>query len=230
MIAATDQFRRWKNGVVFAAIAVAGAALIYLWAVLQKAHAPAPLIQAEAPSEGYTIQWVEAPPPAELPAVPTRAAMSTSRKMTSAAPVVVEPGESAWEQHIAAVLADTEHTESVKAQTLLAMLPLLPEELLQGTTQAAADRLRDEDYAASALPLLLNAQTHGMIASALFADLMERPDAIALPSLLAITRTPDHPFAAAARSNLEMLLGRDLGEDWSAWSEEIQRRLAAPQN
>ncbi len=142
---------------------------------------------------------------------------------------MVELGTPAWEQHVAAVLADTEHTDSVKAQTLLALLPVLPEELLQETTQAAIDRLRDEDYLPAALPLLLNAQTHGVIAGVLFTDLLERPDSIALPALLVVARTPAHPFASVAHADLELLLGTDHGENWPAWEAEARRRVEPAQ-
>jgi hypothetical protein len=142
---------------------------------------------------------------------------------------MLDSGESPWEQRVTALLRDAAPSESARAQALLTLLPQLPEELLQEATQSAVDRLRDEDYAASALPLVLDAKTHGMAASVLFADLMERPDGIAFPALLTIAQTPDHPFAPAAHANLELLLGHNFAEDWQAWSAEVQRRLSAPQ-
>jgi hypothetical protein len=88
------------------------------------------------------------------------------------------------------------------------MLPTLPAEALQRGTELAMQFLRDKDYAL-VRPRLLDPQTHGMIASVLFADLLERPDEIALPALLAIARIPSHPYAgrcarqsrAASRQN-----------------------------
>ncbi len=49
-----------------------------------------------------------------------------------------------------------------------------------------------------------------------------------LPALLGIARTENHPFAAAARGNLELFLNRDLGEDWEAWAGEVRRYLDLP--
>jgi hypothetical protein len=69
-----------------------------------------------------------------------------------------------------------------------------------------------------------------LAASILFADLMERPDPIALPTLLTIARTPGHPFASAAHTNLELLIGNDFANDWVQWESEVQRRLSAPRN
>lgn len=231
MNAAIDQLRQWKLGVVFAALAITAAALACLGVSIWRRGAPEPVASLAAAPAPYSIQWVDGVPAAENGAAPELVpARRVVRSNAPTQPVIVEPGESAWEQQIAAVLADSEHTESVKARTLLAMLPVLPEELLQMVTQAAVERLRDEDYAANALPLLLNTQTHGMIASVLFDDLLERPDNLTLPALLALARTPDHPFAAAAQTNLELLLGRDFDEDWTQWEAEVQRRLIPQPN
>ena len=79
---------------------------------------------------------------------------------------------------------------------------------------------------AFSLPLVLNVQTHGAIMSEMFRDLMERPAAVSLPTLLAIARTPEHPYAGSARENLELLLGQNLGEDWSAWEGAVRGRLS----
>ena len=62
--------------------------------------------------------------------------------------------------------------------------------------------------------------------SVLFADLMERPDSIALPALLAIARQPAHPYAATALDNLRLLLGANYGSDWRKWNEAIQDAVA----
>lgn len=233
MSAATEQLWRWKKAVIVAALAIIAAAVACLLATLRRNPPGAPMAASGEHLTPYKIEWVDASPPA-LPggaAVPARPVTRAAPAQDLSAPaVVVETGESAWEQHIAAVLADEARADSMKAQALLALLPLLPEELLQETTQAAADRLRDEDYAATALPLVLNPQTHGMTAGVLFVDLMERPDALTLPALLAIARIPDHPFGPAARSNLELLLEQDFADDWTQWEAEVQRRLSTPQN
>jgi hypothetical protein len=106
------------------------------------------------------------------------------------------------------------------------MLPTLPAEALQRGTEIAIRLLRDRDYSA-ARDRLLDPQTHGMVASALFADLLERRDEIALPALLAIARIPSHPYAAAARDNLELLLGKRIDPQSGAVEMEIRDALAA---
>ena len=78
-----------------------------------------------------------------------------------------------------------------------------------------------------ALPLLANPQTHGSVKNVLFADLIERPDAITLPALLRIARTPNHPYAKFAHDNLDLLVGEDFGADWPKWEAAVQKTLAA---
>jgi hypothetical protein len=88
------------------------------------------------------------------------------------------------------------------------------------------DSLPDADYAALALPVVTNPRTHNRAMSVLFADLMERPDAITLPALLKIARNSEHAFAPSAKDNLQLLLNADFGTDWARWETEIQRVLA----
>ena len=68
---------------------------------------------------------------------------------------------------------------------------------------------------------MINPQTHGMVLSVLFDDLLERPDEITLPVLLTIARTPTHPLAPEARDNLELLLGTNFGADWMKWTQRF---------
>jgi len=128
-----------------------------------------------------------------------------------------------WEQGVDAATGEN-FTEAAQARVLLAMLQSLPEEALETATREAMDRLPDSDYAV-AQPLLTDPATHGASMSVLIADLMERPDAITLPTLLAIARRPSHPYAGVARGNLELLLGIDCGTDWPRWDAAVRRAL-----
>jgi hypothetical protein len=132
----------------------------------------------------------------------------------------------AWESRIDAVMGAAGLSNAAKAKQLLDLLPALPEEGLQRGAEMAMELLRDKDYAL-VRGRLLDPQTHGMIASVLFADLLERPDEIALPALLAIARIPSHPYAAAAYDNLELLLGDRMDPQSGQWEIEIKRALAA---
>ncbi len=116
-----------------------------------------------------------------------------------------------------------------KAQLLVGMLPGLPPKVLARAAEEAATRLPDANYVTALRPTLINPQTHGMAMSVLFADLMQRPDAIALPILVSIAQEPKHPYAQSARDNLQYLLRKDFGKDWAKWNEAIRERLASPQ-
>jgi hypothetical protein len=136
-------------------------------------------------------------------------------------------GKLAWEEKIESVTNATDLSNTAKARRLLAMLPVLPEHGLATAAEEAVTRLPDADYNAVGLPVVVNPQTHGMAESVLFADLMERPDAITLPALLRIAQIPQHPYAPYAHDNLELLLGKNFGSDWLMWDAEIRRSLAA---
>ena len=142
-----------------------------------------------------------------------------------APPLELNAGQLRWEQRVAAVTGARDVDDAAKARQLLDMLPTLPEEALETAAREAVERLPDKAYGA-ARERMINPQTHGMVLSVLFGDLLERPDDITLPVLLTITRTPAHPLAAQARDNLELLLGTNFGADWVKWDAEIRRSLA----
>ncbi len=139
-------------------------------------------------------------------------------------PLAVQSGGLEWEARIEKVTSAPGLNESAKAKTLLAMLNSLPPEALETAAREAGERLPDSMYA-SASAMLLNPKTHGRVLGVLFEDLLVRPDAVALPALLALARNPAHPFATAARENLELLLGKNFGNEWPRWSAEIRRAL-----
>jgi hypothetical protein len=131
----------------------------------------------------------------------------------------------AWERRLEVVTHARDIDEVAKARQLLDMLPSLPEEALEPATREAVSRLADEEYAA-AQSRLINPNTHGMVLSVLFEDLLERPDEITLPTLLTIARMPSHPFATQARDDLELLLEKNFDADWVQWGAEIRRVLS----
>ena len=156
---------------------------------------------------------LEPPPPADEPNLAPKIELSR--------------GKLAWEAAIENATNASGLSDTAKSRQLLAMIATLPEEALTAASEEAVKRLPDTDYNAVALPLVANPQTHGLVESVLFADLMERPDAIALPALLRIARTPDHPYAKFAHDNLDLLVGQDFGADWPKWEAAVQKTLAA---
>jgi len=140
-------------------------------------------------------------------------------------PLLLDVAPPAWEQQLNSTGADAAKNEAAKARAIFAMMPALPEEALADAAERAVERMPDADYANVVLPVVTNPTTHNRAMSVLFADLMERPDAITLPALLQIARNSGHAFAPSARDNLQLLLNADFGNDWVHWEAEIQRAL-----
>lgn len=136
-------------------------------------------------------------------------------------------GKLGWEAAIESVTNAPGLDDAAKSRQLLAMIATFPENGLTSASEEAVKRLPDADYNAVALPMVINPQTHGLVESVLFADLMERPDAITLPALLRIAKTSNHPYAKFAHDNLDLLVGEDFGADWLKWEAAVQKTLAA---
>ncbi len=132
-----------------------------------------------------------------------------------------------WEEKIGSVTGASDLNDTAKARRLIAMIPALPEQALATAAEEAVKLLPDADYNAVALPVVANPQTHGSVESVLFADLMERPDAITLPALLRIAQIPNHPYARFAHDNLDLLLGEDFGADWPKWDAAVRKTLSS---
>ena len=154
---------------------------------------------------------------ADLPPNPDDSAPQT------APPIPLDTSPSNWELQLVGKLSHLKPTE--KARAIFDLLPTLPESALATVTVQAVEKLPDADYAATALPVITNPETHGQVLSVLFADLLERPDAIALPALLAIAKNPDHPFAPSALDDLRLLLNADHGSDWPKWEAAMLKKL-----
>ena len=212
-----------------AAVLAVGAALVWVWRGSRPEDPLTPSVAMPPPTISTGTPAVPPAPPIIAPSIPEPASSpAQAEEIVSLAPHLPLSGEMLpWEAAVKRIL-DSPSGPGVRAQALFGLLPRLPEEALATTTEQATTWLRDRDYAATAAPLIENPTTHGAILSVMFADLMERPDPVTLPTLLAIARQPSHPFAAAARDNLSLLLGSNHGADWAAWESSIRQRLAGP--
>ncbi len=180
---------------------------------------------------GWALQRSpKAPPPALGISTPEARARSfpTEVAVVENAPLVeVEAGALPWETQLNAILP-MQLTDAEKARLLLQQLASSPGEAQASIAEAAVNLVADDVYCAIVLPALLNPHTHGAAASVLFAALLERGDAVALPSLLELAQTSKHPLAPSARETLALLVGADYGADGPAWERAIQRQLAQP--
>ncbi len=139
-------------------------------------------------------------------------------------PLPLQTGELAWEARIRSVLSREKATDAEKARGLFALLPTMPAEGAETCAEEAVKRLPDAEYR-HAQAAVTNPGTYGLALGVLFADLMERPDNLRLPTLVTIARNSSHPYAGPARDNLELLLGQDFGGDWPRWEAAVRAKL-----
>ncbi len=138
--------------------------------------------------------------------------------------IQLDPRPSSWELQLAEKTSRLKPTD--RARAIFAMLPTLPPQALASAAAQAVEQLPDADYPATALPVIINPQTHGQVLSVLFADLLERTDAITLPALLTIAKDSKHSFAPSALDDLSLLLNANYGSDWPRWDAAIREKLA----
>lgn len=170
------------------------------------------------------------PVPATPPSVAPLASSSVEAPgVIEAAPITapalqLQSGRVSWELQLDAVL-ESKLSKRQKAFRLLSQLRAMPPEAFATVTQEMVDHLPDGDYPA-VLPLLLSPDTHGAVVSVLYGDLLERPDRIALPALLSLIKTPNHPFAQTAQESLGLLVGEDHGDEWTNWERAVAQLLS----
>ena len=204
-------------------LVVVGIVCAFAWLTLRPSTPPNSVrVSTEsdpAPAQEATPSPTETPRTPATP-TPTDAVRGRIDDSQRPPPLALSTGALAWEQQLAD--AATGHDATGKARALFALLDRLPEEALAATAEQAVAQLPDKDYATTALPLVTDAKTHGQVLTVLFADLMERPDAIALPALLTIARNEAHPYSPPALDNLRLLLRADHATDWAKWESAVR--------
>ena len=123
------------------------------------------------------------------------------------------------------ILASTA-SSSAKAQALLALFPQLPATAQPAAAHHIVNLLPDNSYASFATRLT-NANAAAEVRAVIYTDLLQRPNAIKLPWLLAIARSPGISQAGEAAALLQATLREDYGANWSVWSERIDAWLQA---
>ena len=81
----------------------------------------------------------------------------------------------------------------------------------------------DEDYTPLS-KILTDKDVLPEVASDILTDLIDRPNDVKMPLMLAVARNPNHPGAKEAKENLELLIEpeEDLGDDWDKWEKAIE--------
>lgn len=153
-----------------------------------------------------------------------------SPNVTAVEPVPVEAlvggamlKEGEWEQKLDDILGSNED-EKQKAERLLQMFPLLPEDGQVEISQHLSNLLEDDRYSALA-QTFTNPATPEAVLDVLMADVLNRNNTIKLNTLLDVARTANHPKAEEAREVLEVFVDENFGDDWAKWQAAIQSWL-----
>ena len=129
----------------------------------------------------------------------------------------------AWEDKVDEILGST-NSESDKAKQMLEMFPQLPADGQEEVAHHLSNLLPDQDYGLMQA-YLTNAALPEEVLDVLLGDVLNRPNSLKLPALLAVARTPQHPKAAEARDFLELFLEEDYGDDWGKWQGSMEQWL-----
>lgn len=181
---------------------------------------PEEIAVAPSPSTPSSAERIEEEPPAAM----TREVPGDPGEPPILPALALHKGELPWERRLREITDNNAITESNKARLILELLPGLPVEGRQPATEEALRRLPGEDYR-FAQAVLLNPSTYPPALAVLWADLMERPEQVSLPTLLQVARNSAHPYAPYAVENLELLLGQNHGQQWPQWEAAIREKL-----
>src|SRR6187397_1340535 len=114
-----------------------------------------------------------------------------------------------WELRIDEVLRSSAD-ETQTAQILINLLPTLPPEGQSEAAQHISNLILDDQYN-RVLPLVKNPNLPEDVLDVFVTDLMNRDDAVKLPTLLEIAKIPNHPHHEEALTDLQIFI--DEGSD-----------------
>lgn len=207
-------------------LAVVGAALWFLQS------APPPVVPAlvmATPEKIGKLPPLAIPAP-EIPARPQLAPTAPQAEPKPTAPQAEpKPAEIAeWENKIDAVLRanpdNNDAANSATAQMLVNLLPTLPAEGQAEAAQHITNLLDDKEYS-RVLAIVKNPQMPEEVLDVFVTDLMNRDDAVKLPTLLEIAKIPNHPHHEEAQTDLQIFLDEDYGTDWAKWDAAMRAYL-----
>lgn len=154
---------------------------------------------------------------------PQEAAAPRSARYVGAYTVPLTPeGNTAatGSERMGEVLSSTA-SSSAKAQALLTLFPQLPATAQPAAAHHIVNLLPDAAYGAFATHLT-NANASAEVRTIIYTDLLQRPNGIKLPWLLAVARSPGGSQAGEAARLLQATLREDHGANWNVWSERIR--------
>lgn len=137
----------------------------------------------------------------------------------------VEVAVAPWEKPISDLL-DSDDENDVVAAKLAALAPTLPLEGHIESIQHMVNLLDDEHYKLAS-DMVMNPALLPQVREVIFSDVLDRPNSVKVPVLLALLGSYGHPLQLEAREKMQLLLGADLGSDMGAWQVAAKQYLAA---
>jgi hypothetical protein len=175
-------------------------------------HAPS------APDDNHSTPVVSAPPHTgpivtSQPAPPIQTDAVTQVAATNLA------ASTNWEDNIDSIVgSDDDDTNKVKQ--LFALFPKLPPDGQEEAVQHLSNLVDDTNYAQLGALMKNDSLSEGVL-DELLADLLNRPNNLKLPMLLDVAQDPNNAKSAEAKDLLELYLGEDYGDNWTAWQTNM---------
>lgn len=129
-----------------------------------------------------------------------------------------------WQTTIATINSQSDPARIVAAK-LSAVLPTFPPDGQMETAQQIVKLQTDDDYTV-AESLYFSPTAPEPVKRLVFEDLMNRPNALKLPILVRTVGQTGHPLHAEALDNLQLFVGRDVGDDPLLWQSAVEAKLA----
>jgi hypothetical protein len=128
-----------------------------------------------------------------------------------------------WEEKIDEIVG-SDDPDTNKIAQLYALFPKLPPDGQEEAAQHLSNLVDDEDYAPLG-EMLKNDKLPEGVLDELLADVLNRPNNLKLPLLLAVASDANHAKHDEAKDLLELYLGEDYGSDWNSWGQHMTNWL-----
>jgi len=175
----------------------------------QSTSAPTHVTPTQQDTQPEVVKPIATAPAPTIPTVqPTNLATATNAA-----------GTNDWEQKIEDIIG-SDDPDTNKVQQLYAIFPKLPPDGQEEAAQHLSNLVDDEDYAPLGEMLKNNKLPEGVL-DELLADVLNRPNNLKLPVLLAVASDANNAKHDEAKDLLELYLGEDYGTDWNSWGTHM---------
>ena len=128
-----------------------------------------------------------------------------------------------WQSTVSLIASQNEPPGIVAAR-LAAALPTFPPEGQLETARQIIELQTDEDYKVVE-GLYFSPVAPKPVKILIFEDLLNRPNSLKLPLLVRTVGQAEHPLRAEALDNLQLFVGRDMGDDPLQWQSAVDATL-----